>query len=135
MNSPIGGNWTARGKQAYLRSLDVLSVPAPYDEPKGIFLLEAMAAGVPGGAGRAGAHSLKSSRRPGVACWSRRTIPTLSPMPCSVSGRIARRQKLWGSPAFRAYARHYSVAHSASRLLEVYEEVLRPYEVAGSFKA
>src|SRR6202142_489997 len=29
----------------YLRSLDVLSVPSTYDEPKGIFLLEAMAAG------------------------------------------------------------------------------------------
>ena len=31
----------------FLRNLDVLSVPATYDEPKGIFLLEAMANGVP----------------------------------------------------------------------------------------
>jgi glycosyltransferase involved in cell wall biosynthesis len=31
----------------FLKSLDVLSVPATYDEPKGIFLLEAMACGVP----------------------------------------------------------------------------------------
>ena len=35
------------GKIAFLRRLDVLSVPATYDEPKGLFLLEAMAAGVP----------------------------------------------------------------------------------------
>ena len=35
------------GKLAFLRSLDVLSVPATYDEPKGVFLLEAMASGVP----------------------------------------------------------------------------------------
>src|SRR5262249_44178597 len=35
------------GKLAFLQSLDVLSVPATYDEPKGVFLLEAMAAGVP----------------------------------------------------------------------------------------
>src|SRR4029450_7999094 len=35
------------GKLAFLRELDVLSVPATYDEPKGMFLLEAMAAGVP----------------------------------------------------------------------------------------
>ena len=35
------------GKMAFLRSLDVLSVPATYDEPKGVFLLEAMASGVP----------------------------------------------------------------------------------------
>jgi glycosyltransferase involved in cell wall biosynthesis len=34
-------------KIEYLRSLDVLSVPATYEEPKGIFLLEAMANGVP----------------------------------------------------------------------------------------
>ena len=35
------------GKLEFLRSLDVLSVPATYDEPKGMFLLEAMASGVP----------------------------------------------------------------------------------------
>src|SRR5213078_1074922 len=35
------------GKVAFLRGLDVLSVPATYDEPKGMFLLEAMASGVP----------------------------------------------------------------------------------------
>jgi glycosyltransferase involved in cell wall biosynthesis len=35
------------GKIAFLQSLDVLSVPATYAEPKGIFLLEAMACGVP----------------------------------------------------------------------------------------
>ena len=35
------------GKLAFLRSIDVLSVPATYDEPKGVFLLEAMASGVP----------------------------------------------------------------------------------------
>ncbi|HVD94398.1 MAG TPA: glycosyltransferase family 4 protein, partial [Vicinamibacterales bacterium] len=35
------------GKLAFLQSLDVLSVPAPYDEPKGVFLLEAMGEGVP----------------------------------------------------------------------------------------
>jgi glycosyltransferase involved in cell wall biosynthesis len=34
-------------KIEFLRSLDVLSVPATYEEPKGMFLLEAMASGVP----------------------------------------------------------------------------------------
>jgi glycosyltransferase involved in cell wall biosynthesis len=34
-------------KIAFLKSLDVMSVPATYDEPKGMSLLEAMAAGVP----------------------------------------------------------------------------------------
>jgi glycosyltransferase involved in cell wall biosynthesis len=35
------------GKIAFLQNLDLLSVPATYDEPKGMFLLEAMACGVP----------------------------------------------------------------------------------------
>lgn len=35
------------GKIAFLQGLDVFSVPAPYAEPKGMFLLEALAAAVP----------------------------------------------------------------------------------------
>ncbi len=34
-------------KIAFLQSLDLMSVPATYDEPKGVSLLEAMACGVP----------------------------------------------------------------------------------------
>ena len=34
-------------KLEFLSSLDVMSVPATYDEPKGLSLLEAMASGVP----------------------------------------------------------------------------------------
>lgn len=36
-----------KGKLEFLRSLDVFSVPTVYREPKGLFALEAMAAGVP----------------------------------------------------------------------------------------
>jgi glycosyltransferase involved in cell wall biosynthesis len=35
------------GKFAFLQTLDVFCVPSPYHEPKGLYLLEAMAAGVP----------------------------------------------------------------------------------------
>jgi len=35
------------GKIAFLRSVDVLSVPTAYRDPKGIFVLESLAAGVP----------------------------------------------------------------------------------------
>jgi glycosyltransferase involved in cell wall biosynthesis len=41
------GELDRAGKTEFLRSLNVLSVPSTYDEPKGIFLLEAMASGVP----------------------------------------------------------------------------------------
>jgi glycosyltransferase involved in cell wall biosynthesis len=49
----LGGEFEYRGeldraaKIAFLESLHVMSVPATYAEPKGIFLLEAMAIGVP----------------------------------------------------------------------------------------
>ena len=49
----LAGQFEYRGevdraqKIDFLRSLDVLSVPATYEEPKGMFLLEAMANGVP----------------------------------------------------------------------------------------
>ena len=36
-----------KGKAEFLRSLDVLSVPTVYREPKGLFVLEALACGVP----------------------------------------------------------------------------------------
>src|SRR4029079_14940235 len=49
----VGSEFTYHGavdrerKIDFLRTLSVLSVPTPYDEPKGVFLLEAMATGVP----------------------------------------------------------------------------------------
>ncbi|MBW8895574.1 MAG: glycosyltransferase family 4 protein, partial [Acidobacteria bacterium] len=51
------GELDRAGKIAFLQSLDVMSVPATYAEPKGIFLLEAMASGVPVVQPRRGAFS------------------------------------------------------------------------------
>jgi len=51
--SPLADKWTYRGeldypqKMAFLRSLDLFSVPTVYPESKGLSLLEALAAGVP----------------------------------------------------------------------------------------
>ena len=41
------GEVDRRGKLAFLQSIDVLSVPTTYHEPKGLFVLEALASGVP----------------------------------------------------------------------------------------
>lgn len=41
------GEVDRRGKIEFLESLDVLSVPTTYAEPKGLFVLEALASGVP----------------------------------------------------------------------------------------
>lgn len=41
------GSVDRAGKLEFLRSIDVLSVPTTYQEPKGLFVLEGLAAGVP----------------------------------------------------------------------------------------
>jgi glycosyltransferase involved in cell wall biosynthesis len=41
------GELDRSGKIAFLQEMDVFSVPTTYKEPKGLFLLEAMACGVP----------------------------------------------------------------------------------------
>ena len=41
------GEVDRRGKLNFLASVDVLSVPTTYEEPKGLFVLESLAAGVP----------------------------------------------------------------------------------------
>jgi len=41
------GELNRREKIAFLQSLSVLSVPSPYEEPKGMYVLEALANGVP----------------------------------------------------------------------------------------
>ncbi len=51
------GEVDQRSKQEFLRSIHVLSVPVRFDEPKGIYVLEALAVGVPVVVPRPGALS------------------------------------------------------------------------------
>lgn len=46
-NVDLVGEIDRRGKIEFLKSIDVLCVPTTYREPKGLFVLEALAAGVP----------------------------------------------------------------------------------------
>lgn len=115
------------GKLAYLQSLDVLSVPATYDEPKGVFLLEAMASGVPVVQPRRGAFTeIVQKTRGGVLV-----------APDDPSALADGLQTLWsdralsdrlGRQAFAGVREHYSVQRSADRLLGVYERAI------GSFR-
>jgi glycosyltransferase involved in cell wall biosynthesis len=108
------------GKIAFLQNLDVLSVPATYDEPKGMFLLEAMASGVPVLQPRRGAFIEIVEKTGGGllldpgnpesladgfhALWRDRTA----------AAALAER-------AFYGVRAHYTVERSAERLLDVYE--------------
>ncbi|HEY0098255.1 MAG TPA: glycosyltransferase family 4 protein [Pyrinomonadaceae bacterium] len=109
-------------KIAFLQNLDVLSVPATYDEPKGISLLEAMACGVP----------VVQPRRGGFTEIVERTGGGLLVAPDDAEALAAGIQALRQDPAhafelgargIRGVREHYSVAGMAERALEVYREV------------
>jgi glycosyltransferase involved in cell wall biosynthesis len=109
-------------KIAFLRKLDVLSVPATYDEPKGISLLEAMACGVP----------VVQPRRGGFTEIVERTGGGLLVAPDDAGALAAGIYELWKDPARAAelgalgalgVREHYSVARMAERALEVYQAV------------
>lgn len=109
-------------KVGFLRTLDVLSVPATYDEPKGMFLLEAMACGVP----------LVQPRRGGFTEIIEKTGSGLLVEPDDVEKlaegilRLFKDPKLaeeLGQSGFQKVREYYSVAGMADRAIEVYEDL------------
>lgn len=109
------------GKLSFLRSLDVLSVPATYDEPKGMFLLEAMASGVPVVQPRRGAFTEVVEKTQGGLLVEPDDPDAIAEGLC----QVWRDQSLGDALARRAYdgvRAHYTIAQSATRLLEVYSE-------------
>jgi glycosyltransferase involved in cell wall biosynthesis len=103
----------------FLRRLDVLSVPATYDEPKGIFLLEAMACGVP----------VVQPRRGAFTEIVEKTQGGLLVEPDDTEALAAGIIKLYKNPqlaatlgrgGLRGVREHYSVARMADAALEVY---------------
>ena len=126
----LGGEFSYRGavdregKLAFLRGLDVLSVPATYDEPKGMFLLEAMASGVP----------VVQPRRGAFVEIIQKTGGGLLVEPDEPDSLAEGFHTLWsdraaaaslGQRAFQGVRAHYTVAHSADRLMNVYDRLVR----------
>lgn len=112
------------GKIAFLRSLDVLSVPATYDEPKGMFVLEAMACGVP----------VVQPRRGGFTEIVDATGGGLLVAPDDPESLAEGLHTLWtdrqrleqlGAAAYDGVRAHYSIARSAGILIDAYEAVVR----------
>ena len=114
------GELDRTGKIDFLRNLDVLSVPVTYNEPKGMFLLEAMACGVPVVQPRRGAFPEMIEKTSGGLL--------VEPEDCdSLTQGIF---SLWKNPTlgdelsrsgFDGVRRHYSVSRMADRALEVYD--------------
>ena len=124
----LGDHFEYRGevdraqKIAFLQSLDLLSVPATYQEPKGMFLLEAMANGVPVVQPRRGAF-------PEIVEHTGGGLIVDADNPSALADGFL---ELWRDPA-RADAlgragaegvrRHYTVGRMAEQAEAVYREV------------
>ena len=110
------------GKAAFLKTVDVVSVPATYDEPKGFSVLEAMASGVPVIQPRRGTFTETLERTGGgllVEPDSRKSLAdALLRLWCDPPlGRELGRK---GAEGVRAF---YTVKRSADRLLGIYEQL------------
>jgi glycosyltransferase involved in cell wall biosynthesis len=116
------GELTRDEKIAFLRSVDVLSVPGPFPDPKGMYLLEAMAAGTPVVQPRRGAYPEVIAKTGGgivVDEGPRALAEGLVQLHRDVS--LRRRLGDAGAAGVRA---HYAIARSADQLLGVYQRLL-----------
>jgi glycosyltransferase involved in cell wall biosynthesis len=100
----------------------VLSVPATYDEPKGMFLLEAMASGVPVVQPKRGAFIEIIEKTGGGLLVEPDDAESLARGLDRVRRDRALRDDL-GRRAFDGVREHYTIRRSAERLIEVYEQV------------
>ena len=127
----IGGEFAYRGavdragKLAFLQGLDVLSVPATYDEPKGMFLLEAMACGVPVVQPDRGAFSEIVDRTGGGLLVKPDDPGDLADGLYTLWSDRALAREL-GRRAYEGVRAHYDIGRSADRLLEVYACLASP---------
>ena len=126
------GSVDRAGKLAFLGDLTVLSVPATYDEPKGLFLLEAMARGVPVVQPRRGAFT-EIIEKTGGGLLTAPANPTALAEGLHAIFRERRFAEALSEQAFQGVREHYPIANSANRLLAVYDEVLkRPASASAS---
>lgn len=114
------GTLDRRAKIAFLQSLDAFSVPATYDEPKGLFLLEAMAAGVPVVQPRRGAFTEIIDSTSGGILVEPDSAESLAQGILSIYEDPALAGRLAASGR-AAVSRQYTVDQMADRALECYE--------------
>jgi glycosyltransferase involved in cell wall biosynthesis len=126
----VGQEFTYHGavdraaKVSFLRTLQAFSVPTPYDEPKGVFLLEAMGVGLPVVQPRRGAFTEIVDRTGGGVLVPPDDSMALGDAIYDVWRDPAAAER-FGNRGFDGVRQHYSIARSTDRLLAVYEGVIR----------
>jgi len=111
-------------KIEFLRRLDVMSLPATYDEPKGVSLLESMACGVPVVQPRRGAFTEIVEITGGGVLVEPDNPQSLADgiLKLYKDKDLARELSVNGHRGIRE---HYTAAHMADKVLSAYNEVIR----------
>ena len=111
-------------KLSFLKGLDAFSVPATYDEPKGMSLLEAMAAGVPVVQPRRGSFTEIVERTRGGLLVDGSDAESLASGLLSLTESPSLTAEL-GQRAFTGVREHYGVSNMARRAVEAFSSVNR----------
>jgi len=110
------------GKLAFLDSIDVLSVPTPYAEPKGMYILEALARGVPVVQPNHGAFPELIQLTNGGLLVPPEDPEALAGALAQLLTDPARRRQL-GASGRNAIAAAFTDDHMAAKMLQVYQDV------------
>ena len=135
-DSGFGGEFHYRGvldreaKIGFLNGIDVLSVPATYDEPKGMSLLEAMALGVPVVQPRRGSFADIVERTGGGLLVDGFDADSLASGLLMLIESPSLAAEL-GKRAFAGVREHYGVSNMAKRAIEAYASALGHAPIAG----
>ncbi|HLW77951.1 MAG TPA: glycosyltransferase family 4 protein, partial [Bryobacteraceae bacterium] len=110
-------------KIAYLEGLDMLSTPTVYSDPKGLFVLEAMAAGVPFVQPRHGAFpEIVERTHGGILCEPENPESLAESLLRLIRDR--ERGAELAANAHRGVREYYTVARMASETIVVFEKCL-----------
>ena len=109
-------------KLRFLQSIDVLSVPSGYHEPKGMYLLEAMACGVPAVQPNHGAFP-EVLRRTGGGLLARSEQPGDIADAIMEIYRDPARAAAIGARGAEGVRAHYTIGHMADAMVKVYGEL------------
>ena len=108
----------------FLHGLDVLSVPTPYSDPKGMFVFEAMANGVPVVQPRHGAFPEVIAKTSGGLLFEPADTDALADSLLSIWKDKALAAEL-SHNGFQGVRKHYSAERMTERAVEVYTSLIR----------
>jgi glycosyltransferase involved in cell wall biosynthesis len=113
------GTLDRAAKARFLQSLDVLSVPSPYAEPKGLYVLEALACGVPVVQPRHGAFPEILNRTGGGRMFAPENVVDLAHTLAELAREPQATRRL-GAVGADGVRLHYSAAEMGARAVAVY---------------